>query len=113
MTEWYILAGGADVRAHPQAGWKHHLPCGIDPDIFLHKNGIGAVGHRCPGKDPYGVSRLPSFCWRTRLHASTYRKTLFTVRRQVSAVHGITVDCGIGEWRQRQRRGNITREYPA
>ena len=45
-----------------------------------------------------------------RLHAAAHRKRLLLLMRQVAAMHGIAVDGGIGERRQRQGRGDIARE---
>ena len=45
--------------------------------------------------------------------AARHRKRLLRSLRQVAAAHGITVDGGIGEGRQRQRRRDIARQNAA
>src|ERR1700730_15347874 len=113
MAKRNILAGRTDIGAGPQAGGQHDVTF-LDPDVFLHEDGIGPFRHRRAGEDPH---RLTGFDRRLRrgagLHAPGNGKCLLLVQRQVAACDRIAVNRGIGERRQRQRRGDVAREDAA
>ena len=112
-ARWNIFARGPHVGAGLEACGKHDLVA-FDADVFLHEHGIGALGHRRAGEDAHRLPRLERLRrGAARLNAADHRKCLFFLLRQVAARNRITVDGGIGEGRQRQRRQNIVRENAA
>ena len=110
MAGGNVFAGRTHIGAGLQACRKHHLAV-FEADVFLHEHGIGAIGHRRAREDAH---RMPRLDRRERrgagLHAAGHRKRLLLLLRQIAARHRITVDGGIGERRQRQRRSNVARE---
>ena len=108
-----VLACGAHIGAGLQARRENDLVT-FDADIFLHEHGVGAIGHRRAGEDAHRLSRLDRR-WRgaAGLDAPADRKCLFFLLRQVAARDRITIDGGIREGRQRQRRQNFLRKNAA
>ena len=86
------------------------LPVVVEPHVLLHEHGVGALGHRRAGENPHRMARLDRLARRRAgLNAPGHGKRRFRPRRQIAAAHGIAVDGGIGEGRQRQRRRNVAR----
>ncbi len=113
LAERNVFSCGAHIGAGFEASRENHPARIIDADIFLHEHGVGAVGHRRAGKDPNRLAPLDRLaCRRAGLNATHDLKRPLLALRQVAAAHGITVDGGIGERRQRQRRLKIAGENP-
>ncbi len=111
MADRNVFARGAHIGAGFQARRENNPVVPIDAHIFLHEYRVGTLRHRRSGKNPHGMTRFHRLSRRRAgLNASGHGKCLFVLQRKIAAAHGITIDGGIGERRQRQGCGNVPRE---
>ena len=109
-----ILSCRPHIGAGLEPGGQHDIAGLIELHVFLHEHGVGALGHRRAGENAHGVARQDRRARRrARLNSPDYGKRLLAGERQIGAAHRITIDGRIGEWRQRQWRGDIRGENAA
>ena len=109
----HVLTRRTHIRPPLEAGRKHHPPRVIKPHVLLHEDRVGALRHRRAGENP-GRATEPDrrACRCAGLNPVAHGNRPLACRRQVVAAHGIAIDGGIGEGRQRQRRCNVACENP-
>jgi hypothetical protein len=107
MALRYVLTRRPHIGAGLQTGWQHYSASVIDPHVFLHENRVGTFWHRGASKDPNRVAGRYGFSAGPRLHTSTQRERALPIFWQLSTCDGVTIDCGISEGRECQRRREI------